>query len=68
VPTAKDVVRFLKRQGFIEKRQRGSHLVLQHSTGGFRTVVPVHLGDLPTGLFRRILQDAGFTLEEFRRR
>ena len=43
-------------------------LVLQNPATGFRTVVPVHPGDLPTGLFRRILQDAGFTLEDFRRR
>jgi predicted RNA binding protein YcfA (HicA-like mRNA interferase family) len=68
VPTAKDVVRFLKRQGFVEKRQRGSHLILQNPATRYRTIVPMHPGDLPTGLFRRILQDAGFSAEDFRRR
>lgn len=64
MPTAKDIVRFLKRKGFIEKRQKGSHLVLQHPKTGFRTVVPMHSGDVPTGLLHRILKDAGFELSD----
>jgi len=66
MPTAREVVRFLKRKGFIEKRQKGSHLLLQHPQTGYRTSVPMHPGDLPTGLFLKILKDAGLTLEEFR--
>ncbi|MBI2998459.1 MAG: type II toxin-antitoxin system HicA family toxin [Deltaproteobacteria bacterium] len=66
MPTAREVVRFLKRKGFVEKRQKGSHLLLQHPENGYRTSVPMHPGDLPTGLFLKILRDAGFTLEEFR--
>jgi hypothetical protein len=27
--------------------------------------VPIHSGDLPRGLFLRILKDAGFTEEDF---
>jgi hypothetical protein len=35
---------------------------------GKTLVVPVHRGkDLPKGLFLRILKDAGFTLEDFRK-
>lgn len=30
-------------------------------------VIPVHRGDLPKGLFLRILKNAGFTLEDFRK-
>ena len=67
MPTAREVVRFLRRKGFIEKRQKGSHLLLQHPRTGYRTSVPMHPGDLPTGLFLKILKDAGFTLEEFRK-
>ncbi|HEY6197706.1 MAG TPA: type II toxin-antitoxin system HicA family toxin [Candidatus Binatia bacterium] len=65
--TPREVVRFLKRKGFIEKRQKGSHLILQHSRNGYRTVVPMHPGDLPLGLFLKILQDAGFSLDDFRK-
>ena len=64
--TARQVVRFLKRKGFIEKRQRGSHLLLQNLQTGYRTSVPIHPGDLPTGLFVKILKDAGFTLADFK--
>ncbi|MEE9614712.1 MAG: type II toxin-antitoxin system HicA family toxin [Thermodesulfobacteriota bacterium] len=65
MPTSRDVVRFLRKKGFIEKRQRGSHLILQNPNTGYRTVVPVHPGDLPKGLFLKILKDAGFSLEEY---
>lgn len=60
------MLRFRKRKGFIEKRQTGSHLVLQHPKTKYRTVVPVQPGDLPKGLLHRILKDAGFSIDEFR--
>jgi predicted RNA binding protein YcfA (HicA-like mRNA interferase family) len=63
--TAKEVVRFLKHKGFVEKRQRGSHLILQHPATHYRTVVPIHPHELPKGLLHRILKDAGFTLKDF---
>lgn len=63
--SAREVVRFLKSKGFVEKRRRGSHLVLQHPATKYRTVVPIHTGDLPKGLLHRILKDSGHTLEEF---
>lgn len=65
MPTSKEVVRFLKRKGFIEKKQKGSHLVLENLRTGFRTVVPMHSGDLPKGLFLKILKDAGFNLKDY---
>jgi predicted RNA binding protein YcfA (HicA-like mRNA interferase family) len=65
--TAREVLRFLKRKGFIEKRQKGSHLILQHSRSGYRTIVPMHPGDLPMGLFLKILKDAGLSLDDFRK-
>ncbi|HEV8343206.1 MAG TPA: type II toxin-antitoxin system HicA family toxin [Candidatus Binatia bacterium] len=55
----------MKRKGFIEKRQKGSHLLLQNPRTRYRTSVPMHPGDLPTGLFIKILKDAGFTLRDF---
>jgi len=38
------VIRALKRAGFVEDRQRGSHLMLFHPESNARTVVPVHAG------------------------
>ncbi|MGD0061039.1 MAG: type II toxin-antitoxin system HicA family toxin [Verrucomicrobiia bacterium] len=65
--TAKDLVRFLKRQGFVEDRQRGSHLVLFHPATNRTVVVPMHSGDLGRGLSRAVLKDAGFSVEDYLR-
>jgi predicted RNA binding protein YcfA (HicA-like mRNA interferase family) len=64
--TARELLSFLLRNGYIESRQTGSHSILKHPKR--RTVVvPIHRGkDLPKGLFLRILKDAGFTAEDFR--
>jgi predicted RNA binding protein YcfA (HicA-like mRNA interferase family) len=60
MPTATQLLRFLRRQGYVQKRQKGSHLILEHPSRRM-LVIPVHKGDIPRGLFLRILKDAGFT-------
>lgn len=65
MPNAREIVSFLRRNGYEESRQTGSHLVLKHPSRK-TVVVPVHRGkDLAKGLFLRILKDAGFTLEDY---
>jgi predicted RNA binding protein YcfA (HicA-like mRNA interferase family) len=64
MPTAQELLRFLRKQGFREKRHTGSHLILVHPTRRM-LVVPVHKGDIPRGLFLRILKDGGFSESEF---
>lgn len=64
--TAIKVIRVLKRIGFQEDRQKGSHLVLIHHITKARTVVPVHRGrTLKDPLLRAILRDAGLSVDEF---
>jgi predicted RNA binding protein YcfA (HicA-like mRNA interferase family) len=64
--TAREIVQFLKAQGFVEDRQTGSHLTLWHPERGVSATVPVHTGvDLGRGLAIRILKDAGYTVEDF---
>ena len=65
MPTARNVVGFLEKRGFVRKRQRGSHLILKNTVTGYRTTVPMHPGDLPKGLFLKILKDAGFSLKDY---
>lgn len=66
MPNARELLAFLRKAGFAEQRQTGSHVILKNAEGK-TLVVPVHRGkDLPKGLFLRILKDAGFTIEEFR--
>jgi predicted RNA binding protein YcfA (HicA-like mRNA interferase family) len=65
---ARELVRFLKAQGFVEDRQSGSHLTLRHATRKVTVTVPVHTGaDVGRGLTLRILKDAGFTVNEYLR-
>jgi len=66
--TARELVRFLKFQGFVEDRQSGSHLTLWHPERNVSVTVPVHTGcDIGRGLAVRILKDAGFSVEEYLR-
>lgn len=67
--TARELVRFLKSQGFVEDRQSGSHLTLWHEKRRIAVTVPVHSGtDIGRGLAVRILKDAGFTVDEYVRK
>jgi predicted RNA binding protein YcfA (HicA-like mRNA interferase family) len=64
--TARKVVRALKRAGFLEDRQKGSHLMLVHPETKARTVVPVHPGrSIKESLLRAIVRDANLTVDEF---
>jgi len=65
MPTARELLRFLRQNGYKDVRQTGSHLILEHAERSI-LVIPIHRGkDIPKGLFLRILKDAGFTLEQF---
>ncbi|MEK7506680.1 MAG: type II toxin-antitoxin system HicA family toxin [Patescibacteria group bacterium] len=63
---AKKVVKILKRIGFLEDRQKGSHLILINPKTNTRTVIPIHAGKtLKKSLVRAIINDAKLTVEEF---
>ncbi len=63
-PSGKEMVRFLRRQGFALIRVRGSHHYLQR--GEQHTSIPVH-GNRPLkiGTLRSILRDVELTPTEF---
>jgi predicted RNA binding protein YcfA (HicA-like mRNA interferase family) len=64
--TARQVVRALKRLGFQEVRQKGSHLTLHNPKTGAVCTVPVHSGEiLAPKTLQSILKQAGAGLEEF---
>ncbi|HKT46672.1 MAG TPA: type II toxin-antitoxin system HicA family toxin [Candidatus Acidoferrales bacterium] len=60
------VVRALKRAGFTELRQKGSHVSLEKRMGEqtFKTVVPMH-PELAKGTLSDILKQSGLKLQEF---
>lgn len=59
------LVRALKRAGFVELRQKGSHVSLEKRTAEkvYRTVVPQH-PTLAKGTLADILKQAGLTTEQ----
>ena len=61
----REVIAALKRAGFKERRQRGSHLLLYDPNGGARVIVPVHAGELPRGTLKSIIAQSGLSDDEF---
>jgi predicted RNA binding protein YcfA (HicA-like mRNA interferase family) len=59
------LVRALKRAGFVELRQKGSHVSLEKRTleKVFKTVVPQH-STLSKGTLSDILKQAGLSIEQ----
>jgi predicted RNA binding protein YcfA (HicA-like mRNA interferase family) len=64
--SAGEVIRSLERLGFVQIRQRGSHVTLKKKTsaGDIGCVVPLHR-ELAIGTLRSILRQAAVTPEEF---
>jgi predicted RNA binding protein YcfA (HicA-like mRNA interferase family) len=63
---SRQLIRALKKAGFEEQRQRGSHLHLKRDSDGKRVTVPVHKGrSIPTGTLRAILRDADISVDAF---
>ena len=54
----------LERAGFVFRRQTGSHMILRRDRPYARAVVPEHKR-LRSGTLRRIIADAGLTVEQF---
>ena len=65
--TARDVIKKLKRAGFVFDRQaKGSHEIWYNPTTKRRTTIPNHPGvGIPKGTLRAIIEEAGITVEEF---
>jgi len=64
--SGQEAIRALERLGFVQVRQRGSHVVLKRQTpeGEVGCVVPLH-HELAIGALRGILKQARVTLDEF---
>ncbi len=62
----RQLVAALKRAGFIEHHQTGSHLYLWHPSRERMTSVPMHARDLKRGTAKAILKQAGLTEDEIR--
>ena len=64
VVSGREVVRALEKIGYVEDRQRGSHIVMRHSDPPFRRVtIPDHK-EVAKGTLRAILRQIGISAED----
>ena len=64
--TDRKTIAALKKAGFVEDRQKGSHLVLIHPERKARTVIPIHFSKtIKKPLLRAIINDAKLSVDEF---
>jgi predicted RNA binding protein YcfA (HicA-like mRNA interferase family) len=65
--SAAKVVRAMKRAGFVELRQKGSHLILFNGETKSHVTIPMHKGkDIKKSLLKKIIElEAHMTVEEF---
>ncbi len=64
--TAKEVVRVLRRHGFGQVGQSGSHQKWRHGNGR-QVIVPMHGSKtIPVGTLKNIIEGSGIDLDEYR--
>lgn len=57
--TPKEIIKHLKKNGFEEIRQNGSHITMRNHKTGKTVVVPYHAKAMKKGLEQAILKQAG---------
>lgn len=61
----RDLERILLKNGFIIKRQTGSHRIYHNFKIEKTTVIPYHSKDIPQGTLRSIIKQTGLNEEIF---
>lgn len=61
----REVVKRLRKLGFMEHHQVGSHLTMKHSGTKKRAVIPLHLKDIKKGTLLSLLREAGIDEDDF---
>jgi predicted RNA binding protein YcfA (HicA-like mRNA interferase family) len=64
--SGKEAIRVMEKLGFVQTRQRGSHVVLKKTTleGEVGCAIPLHK-ELAIGTLRGILKQAKISIEDF---
>ncbi|UZN42506.1 type II toxin-antitoxin system HicA family toxin [Lactobacillus sp. IBH004] len=57
--TPREIIKILKKQGFVKKSQNGSHLKMYNPITNVTIPVPIHSKEMKKGLEQRILKEAG---------
>ena len=62
--SARECIKALEKIDFYVRRQRGSHIIMRRDDPYAMVVVPDHK-TLKPGTLRKIIRDAGLTVDEF---
>ncbi len=63
--SGKEVIRALEKEGFVQKRQKGSHVfMIKEAPEKITTVVPMHQ-EIDTGTLLEIMRQSKLTRDEF---
>jgi predicted RNA binding protein YcfA (HicA-like mRNA interferase family) len=62
--SGREVRNALERAGFVFRRQTGSHMILRRDNPYARATIPDHK-QIRAGTLRRIIADAGMSVEQF---
>ena len=57
--TPREIIKILKKQGFMKKSQNGSQLKMYNPITNVTIPVPIHSKEMKKGLEQRILKEAG---------
>lgn len=57
--TPKEMIKLLKKNGFEQVSQNGSHVKMKNNETGKQTIVPLHNKSMQKGLEQAILKQAG---------
>ena len=64
--SGRDIINALKKIGYEQDRQRGSHIILRQTASPHRRVtVPDHK-EVAKGTLRAIIREVGLTIDEFK--
>jgi predicted RNA binding protein YcfA (HicA-like mRNA interferase family) len=65
--SGREVVKALRRVGYEQDRQRGSHIVLRQTVEPHRRVVVPDHKEVAKGTLRTIIKQVGLTVDEFKK-
>ncbi|MBI2463829.1 type II toxin-antitoxin system HicA family toxin [Candidatus Peregrinibacteria bacterium] len=60
----RELVRAIKKLGFLEKRQKGSHLIMIHEQKNKQITIPIHNKPLKKGTLVAILRQGEIRIED----
>ena len=64
--SGREVVKALRKIGYEQDRQRGSHIVLRQTFEPYRRVVVPDHAEVAKGTLRAIIRQVGLTVDEFK--